>query len=497
MNKQTIYDIDAAGKTVYVRVDYNVPCDKDGHITDDRRIRSTLPTIRYLLKEGAAVILASHMGRPKGERKLELSLRPAAERLSKLLNQPVQFADDCIGSETAAMKKALQPGQVLLLENLRFHKEEEKNDPDFAKALVEGCTAAVNDAFGVSHRAHASVVGVGKLLPMVSGLLLKKEIDFLDGVIENPKRPFAAIIGGAKISDKIQVIANLMEKADVIMIGGGMANTFVAAEGYDMGRSLQDKDRFELARNLMKKAKEMGSDIILPVDFMAGDAFSEKANTKVLEAKDFSDPWMALDIGPKTIRLYVETLRRMKSVVWNGPMGVFEMKPFATGTFAIAEAIANLDATTVIGGGESASVVDQMGIEDKFSHVSTGGGASLECWRGWFFPVWLSLQIRSDAGADKTDCGKLENESYRHGNGTVSRPIRCGNGESRTFNLYAFHRFVLGGKIPGRYGHKVGGAKCVSGGERRIYRRNISWYVKRNRLFLCHLRTFRTPTDFM
>lgn len=386
MNKQTIYDIDVAGKTVYVRVDYNVPCDKDGHITDDRRIRSTLPTIRYLLKEGAAVVLASHMGRPKGERKLELSLRPAAERLSELLNQPVQFADDCIGSETAAMKKALQPGQVLLLENLRFHKEEEKNDPDFAKALVEGCTAAVNDAFGVSHRAHASVVGVGKLLPMVSGLLLKKEIDFLDGVIENPKRPFAAIIGGAKISDKIQVIANLMEKADVIMIGGGMANTFVAAEGYDMGRSLQDKDRFELARNLMKKAKEMGSDIILPVDFMAGDAFSEKANTKVLEAKDFSDPWMALDIGPKTIRLYMETLRRMKSVVWNGPMGVFEMKPFATGTFAIAEVIANLDATTVIGGGESASVVDQMGIEDKFSHVSTGGGASLEMLEGMVLP---------------------------------------------------------------------------------------------------------------
>ena len=229
MNKQTIYDIDVAGKTVYVRVDYNVPCDKDGHITDDRRIRSTLPTIRYLLKEGAAVILASHMGRPKGERNPELSLRPAAERLSELLEQPVQFADDCIGSETAAMKKALQPGQVLLLENLRFHKEEEKNDPNFAKALVEGCTAAVNDAFGVSHRAHASVVGVGKLLPMVSGLLLKKEIDFLDGVIENPKRPFAAIVGGAKISDKIQVIANLMEKADVIMIGGGMANTFVFA----------------------------------------------------------------------------------------------------------------------------------------------------------------------------------------------------------------------------------------------------------------------------
>ncbi len=386
MNKKTIYDIDVSGKTVYVRVDYNVPHDKDGRITDDRRIRATLPTIRYLIKEGAAVVLASHMGRPKGEIKSELSLKPAADRLAELLDQPVQFASDCIRSESAGMKKALRPGQILLLENLRFHKEEEKNVPEFAKSLVEGCNVAVNDAFGVSHRAHASVVGVGKLLPMVSGLLLKKEIDFLDGVIENPKRPFAAIIGGAKISDKIQVIANLMEKADVILIGGGMANTFVAAEGYDMGQSLQDKDRFDLARNLMQKAKEMGSTIMLPVDFMAGDAFAENANTKVLEAKDFSDPWMALDIGPKTIQLYVDTLKKMKTVVWNGPMGVFEMKPFSSGTFTIAEAIAGLDATTVIGGGESASVVDQLGIEDKFSHVSTGGGASLEMLEGMVLP---------------------------------------------------------------------------------------------------------------
>ena len=286
----------------------------------------------------------------------------------------------------AALKQSLKQGDILLLENLRFHKEEEKNGEDFAKALVEGCQVAVNDAFGVSHRAHASVVGVGKLLPMISGLLLKKEIDFLDGVIEKPERPFAAIIGGAKISDKIQVIANLMEKADVILIGGGMANTFVAAEGYDMGKSLQDKDRFELARNLMKKAKEMGSTIMLPVDFMAADAFAEDANTKVLEAKDFSDPWMALDIGPKTIRLYADTLKKMKTVVWNGPMGVFEMKAFAKGTFTIAETIAELDATTVIGGGESASVVDQLGIGDKFSHVSTGGGASLEMLEGMILP---------------------------------------------------------------------------------------------------------------
>lgn len=387
MNKKTIYDVELSGKTVYVRVDYNVPMDKEGHITDDRRIRATLPTIEYILGAGASgIVIASHMGRPKGEVKPELSLEPVAKRLSELLERPVQFVHDCVGKETTEMKHSLTSGQILLLENLRFHKEEEKNGQDFAASLVEGCQVAVNDAFGVSHRAHASVVGVGKLLPMVSGLLLKKEIDFLDGVIEKPERPFAAIIGGAKISDKIQVIANLMEKADVILIGGGMANTFVAAEGYDMGKSLQDKDRFELARNLMKKAKEMGSTIMLPVDFMAADAFAEEAHTKVLEAKDFSDPWMALDIGPKTIRLYVDTLKKMKTVVWNGPMGVFEMKAFAKGTFTIAKAIAELDATTVIGGGESASVVDQLGIGDRFSHVSTGGGASLEMLEGMILP---------------------------------------------------------------------------------------------------------------
>lgn len=248
MNKQTIYDLKPEGKTIYIRVDYNVPHDKEGHITDDRRIVATLPTLRWLLDHGAALVIASHMGRPKGEVKPDLSLAPVAKRLSELLHMDVKFASDCIGEEAKEKKAALAPGEVLLLENLRFHKEEEKNDPAFAKALVEGCDLAVNDAFGVSHRSHASIAGVGKLMPMVSGLLLKKEIDFLDGVIEKPERPFAAIIGGAKISDKIQVIANLMEKADVILIGGGMANTFVAAEGYDMGKSLQDKDRFEIGR---------------------------------------------------------------------------------------------------------------------------------------------------------------------------------------------------------------------------------------------------------
>ena len=397
MNKKTIYDISVNGKKVYVRVDYNVPHDEQGNILDDRRIRSTLPTINYLLEHGAAVILASHMGRPKGQVKPDISLKPVAARLSELLGREVKFAPSCVGEETRQMKKALKPGEVLLLENLRFEKGEEKNDEDFARELAEGCDVAVNDAFGSSHRSHASIVGVGHILPMVSGLLMKKEIDFLGGVIDHPVRPFAAIIGGAKISDKIHVIANLMEKADVILIGGGMANTFVAAEGYDMGKSLQDRDRFDLANELRERAKKLGSHIMLPVDFMAGDSFSEKAKTRVLTAEEFGDSWMALDIGPRTIELYVETLKKMKTVVWNGPMGVFEMKPFAKGTYAIANAVANLDATTVIGGGESAAVVDQMGIGDKFSHVSTGGGASLEILEGMILPGVAILADKEEA----------------------------------------------------------------------------------------------------
>lgn len=392
MNKKTVYDIDVSGKTVFLRVDYNVPQDKNGHILEDRRIRTTVPTIRYLQEHGAAIVIGAHLGRPKGEIKPELSLKPCAERLGELLGQKVIFAPDCIGEEANELKKNLKAGDVLLLENLRFYKGEEKNNPEFTKALISYCDIAVNDAFGVSHRPHASIVGVGQSVPMVAGILLQKEIDFLSNVIDNPERPFAAIIGGAKIADKIQVIANLMEKADVILIGGGMANTFVAAEGYDMGQSLQDKDRFDLARNLMEKAKELGSSIILPVDFTAADSFSETAQTKVLEAKDFGDPWMALDIGPKTIQMYADILRKMKTVVWNGPMGVFEMKPFATGTNTIAKTISELDAITVIGGGESAAVVDHLGISDKFSHMSTGGGASLEMLEGMILPGVSILQ---------------------------------------------------------------------------------------------------------
>ena len=397
MMKQSIYDLDVKGKKVYVRVDYNVPHEADGTIKDDRRIAATLPTLNYLLDQGAALVITSHMGRPKGEVKPELSLVKVAAHLAELLGRPVQFAKDCIGEETAAMKAALKPGEVLLLENLRFHKEEEKNDPAFAKELIAGCDAAVNDAFGVSHRAHASVVGVGKLLPMAAGLLLKKEIDFLDRVISAPERPFAAIIGGAKIGDKIHVIANLMEKADVILIGGGMANTFVAAEGHHMGKSLMDPDRFDLARELREKAKKLGVTMLLPVDFTAGDAFAADANVKVLTADEFTDPWMALDIGPKTIELYTETLKKMKTVVWNGPMGVFEMEQFSKGTFTVAKVLADSDATTVVGGGESAEVVDSLGIEEKFSHVSTGGGASLEMLEGMVLPGIAVLADKEEA----------------------------------------------------------------------------------------------------
>ena len=397
LNRKTVEDIDVTGKRVLVRCDYNVPFDSEGNITDTKRIDESIKTLRYLIDHNAKVIICSHRGRPKGTVKPELSLAPTIPYLSKVLGQQVQMATDVVGESAKALCSNLQEGQVMMLENVRFEKGEEKNDEDFAKELAEGCDVAVNDAFGSSHRSHASIVGVGHILPMVSGLLMKKEIDFLGGVIDHPVRPFAAIIGGAKISDKIHVIANLMEKADVILIGGGMANTFVAAEGYDMGKSLQDRDRFDLANELRERAKKLGSHIMLPVDFMAGDSFSEKAKTRVLTAEEFGDPWMALDIGPRTIELYVETLKKMKTVVWNGPMGVFEMKPFAKGTYAIANAVANPDATTVIGGGESAAVVDQMGIGDKFSHVSTGGGASLEMLEGMILPGVAILADKEEA----------------------------------------------------------------------------------------------------
>ena len=389
MNKQTIYDIDVAGKTVYVRVDYNVPCDKDGHITDDRRIRSTLPTIRYLLKEGAAVILASHMGRPKGERNPELSLRPAAERLSELLEQPVQFADDCIGSETAAMKKALQPGQVLLLENLRFHKEEEKNDPDFAKALVEGCTAAVNDAFGVCHRAHASVEAITKFYDekhKAAGFLLQKEINFAQNLIKHPSRPFVAVVGGSKVSGKLQALHNLLPRVDKLIIGGGMAFTFLKSLGENIGNSLLEEELIEDARQILQKGKELGVKIYLPVDVVAAQTFSAESAVKYVPAQEIPNGWMGLDIGPASVRLFKEVLADAQTVWWNGPMGVFEMDKFSKGSIKMSHAIIDTHATTVVGGGDTADVVERAGDADEMTFISTGGGASLELIEGKELP---------------------------------------------------------------------------------------------------------------
>ena len=383
--------MNVANKTVFVRVDFNVPL-KDGVITDDTRIRATLPTLRHLIGQGAKVVIASHLGRPKGERKPEFTLAPCAKRLSELLEQPVRFVEDCIGDIPAQAVSEMQSGDVVVLENLRFYKEEEKNDPTFAKALAELAEVGVNDAFGVSHRAHTSVEGITKYLPMGAGFLLEKEIRYVGGAVEHPEHPFAAIIGGAKVSDKIEVISNLLPKVEVLIIGGGMANTFVAAQGHNVGTSLVEADKIELARELIARAKETNTNLLLPVDFVVADAFSETANHKVVDATAIEDGWMALDIGPKSRELFAEALAQMKMIVWNGPMGVFEMEVFAGGTNAVAKAVAEASATTIVGGGDSVAAIEKSGLSDKISHISTGGGASLEYLEGKVLPGIAALQ---------------------------------------------------------------------------------------------------------
>lgn len=383
--KKTLESIDVTGKRVFVRVDFNVPL-KDGVITDDTRIRATLPTLRYLLDHKAKIILASHLGRPKGERKPEFSLRPCAARLSELLGVPVAFADDCIGDAAERAVAALKEGDIVLLENLRYHKEEEKNVPEFAEALAKLAEVGINDAFGVSHRAHASVEGITKFLPMVAGYLLEKEINYIGGAISNPQHPFAAIIGGAKVSDKIEVISNLLPKVDVLIIGGGMANTFIAAKGYPTGTSLVEADKIELAASLIKEAKAQGTNLLLPTDFVVADAFSNDAQHKVVPADGIEDGWMALDIGPASRKVFADALAPMKLIVWNGPMGVFEMDNFAEGTNAVAKAVAASTGTTIVGGGDSVAAVEKTGVADKISHISTGGGASLEYLEGKALP---------------------------------------------------------------------------------------------------------------
>jgi phosphoglycerate kinase len=398
MNKKTIRDIDVAGKRVLVRVDFNVPLDAEQHITDDTRIRAALPTIQYLLDHGAAVILMSHLGRPDGKVVEKMSLKPVAYHLSNLLSKPVQMATDSIGPQVAALASALQPGQVLLLENLRFHKEEEKNDPDFARQLASLGDVYVNDAFGTAHRAHASTEGVTHYLPGVAGFLMEKEINFLGSALENPRRPFAAIIGGAKVSDKIAVLERLISMVDTLLIGGGMANTFLKAEGYEIGDSLFEEGKLDVARDLITKAHQRDLRLLLPVDVVIADRFAADADSKVVSIDDVPTGWRILDIGPETIKAFRAALADAQTIIWNGTLGVAEMPAFAKGTDAIIDILAQrtaAGATTIIGGGDSAAAVEQAHASDKMTHVSTGGGASLEFLEGRVLPGVAALQDKA------------------------------------------------------------------------------------------------------
>lgn len=389
MNKKTIKDIDVKGKKVFIRVDYNVPMDEQQNITNDTRIRATLPTIDYLLKQGAAIILACHVGRPTEAKEAKFSTKPIAGRLSELLGQPVKFAADCIGAPAQEAAAALQPGEVLLLENLRYHKEEKKNNPDFAKQLASLADVAVDDAFGVSHRAHASNVGITQYVETVAGFLMEKEIQFIGQTLEAPQRPFVAIIGGAKVSDKIGVISNMIDKVDTIIIGGGMAHTFDAAKGLPIGDSLCEPDKYDLARELLQKAESKGVKVVLPVDVVVADQFAADAKNKVVDVDKVEAGWQALDSGPKTSALYTEALQGAKTVIWNGPMGVFEFDAFAKGTEAVAKAVAKATgegAVSIVGGGDSIAALKKTGLSEKISHISTGGGATLEFLEGKTLP---------------------------------------------------------------------------------------------------------------
>lgn len=387
MNKKTVKDIDLKGKRVFIRVDFNVPM-ADGKVTDDKRIRAALPTIQYVLDQGAAVILASHLGRPKGGPDPEFSLKPAAEALSALLGKPVQMAPDCVGPEVEAMAKALQPGDVLMLENTRFHKGEEKNDLELAKQMAALADVYVNDAFGSAHRAHASTEGIARFLPAVSGFLMEQELEYLGRAVANPEHPYIAILGGAKISDKILVVETLAAKCDKLIIGGGMANTFLAAKGFNMQDSLVETDALETAKALLEK---LGDKLVLPVDAVVADRFDAEANSQVVDVDSIPAGWRMLDVGPKTLDLYKQTLNGAKLIVWNGPVGVFEFPKFAEGTFALARMLAESGATTVIGGGDSASAVKKAGVAKQMTHVSTGGGASLEFLEGKELPGVAAL----------------------------------------------------------------------------------------------------------
>ena len=386
MNKKTVKDIDLKGKKVLVRCDFNVPMDEERNITDNTRIVAALPTIKYLLEENCAVILCSHLGRPKGEFKKEFSLKPVAKELSRLLDKEVIMAEDVVGEDAMSKAKELKQGQILLLENVRFHREETDNDEEFSKKLASMAEIYVNDAFGTAHRAHSSTEGVAKYLPAVAGFLIEKELKFLGNAVSNPVRPFVAILGGAKVSDKIGVIDSLLEKVDTLMIGGGMAYTFFKAQGYGVGNSLCELDKLDLAKSLMEKAKEKNVKLMLPVDTVVGKEFKEDTESKTVAWTEIPDGWEGFDIGEKTIEMFKEELKTAKTVVWNGPLGLFEFEQFAKGTNEIAKVLANLDATTIIGGGDSAAAVKKAGLQDKMTHISTGGGASLEFLEGKKLP---------------------------------------------------------------------------------------------------------------
>ena len=387
MNKKTVRDIDVTGKKVLVRCDFNVPLDKEtGKITDNRRIRAAIPTIEYLIDHNAKVILCSHLGRPKGEFNLKYSLKPVAEELSKLLGKEVKLAKDVIGEDAEKLTSEIKEGEVVLLENVRFHKEEEENDPEFAKKLASFAEIYVNDAFGTAHRAHASTAGVADYLPAVSGFLIEKELEFLGNALDNPERPFVAILGGAKVSDKIGVIENLLDKVDTLIIGGGMAYTFYKAQGHSIGTSICEEDKIDLANDILNKAKEKNVEILLPIDNHVSAEYSNEAEDKYIDSVEIPEGFMGLDIGPKTIELFKNAIKNAKTVVWNGPLGVTEFSKFEEGTKAIAEALAETEAVAVIGGGDSAAAVEKFGLADKMTHISTGGGASLEFLEGKVLP---------------------------------------------------------------------------------------------------------------
>ncbi|MBO4916160.1 MAG: phosphoglycerate kinase [Oscillospiraceae bacterium] len=386
-NKKTVKDIDIKGKKVLLRCDFNVPQDKEtGEITSDKRIVAALPTIQYLLEGGAAVIACSHLGKPKGEWKEKLSLAPVAKRLGELLGKDVIFAKDVIGEDAKAKAAALKPGEIMLLENLRFHIEEEKNDPGFAKELASMAEVYVSDAFGTVHRAHASTAGVAAYLPAVSGFLVAKELEVMGGALDDPKRPFVAVLGGAKVSDKINVINNLLEKADTVIIGGGMAYTFSKAQGGEIGTSLLEADKLDYALEMIEKAKARGVKLLLPVDTVCAKEFSADSEPVVFDAGKIPADMMGLDIGPKTVELFCGAVKDAGTIVWNGPMGVFEFPAFAVGTKAMAKALAESGAVTIIGGGDSAAAAEQLGFADRITHISTGGGASLEFLEGKELP---------------------------------------------------------------------------------------------------------------